>query len=231
MDMENRSKFYGLNRRGNEIKNPEEEKKWSNDDFDKRYQRVKKVINAYKDGALDKTDLKFVIKNAFVSKVYISVKAKGILDNVKRNSLSKLYEKLIKEKVLKLYNKDNDTFQPYFDICKLAERTSDIIIEHVIPADVYLNDCVLEKMLDKDSFKKVFDAVSICLITKDQDNLLNQKKLKSKMPNGYNDFSSFINHPFARYDQSLEGVNIEIHGKTMKKGILSNNHKEKSMAI
>ena len=65
-----------------------------------------------------------------------------------------------------------------FDICKAVEsrgkayNTEGIIIEHVVPAKVYLGD-VKEKyahnMFTFEYFKKVFDAVSICLVSKKQD--------------------------------------------------------------
>ena len=63
-------------------------------------------------------------------------------------------------------------------------------------------------------FKKVFDAVSICLVSKKQDASLN--RFKSTMPLGYEDF---IRYPFARYDDKLGGVKIDVHGPwTMKNG-------------
>jgi len=112
-----------------------------------------------------------------------------------------------------------------FDICKAVEsrgkayNTEGIIIEHVVPAKVYLGD-VKEKyahnMFTFEYFKKVFDAVSICLVSKKQDASLN--RFKSTMPLGYEDF---IRYPFARYDDKLGGVKIDVHGPwTMKNGRL-----------
>ena len=74
-------------------------------------------------------------------------------------------------------------------------------------------------MFTFDYFKKVFDAVSICLVTDGEDIRLSAERPKSKgkgkytlvsnMPEGYED--KFIDFPFARYDKVL-GADIEIHG-------------------
>lgn len=113
-----------------------------------------------------------------------------------------------------------------FDICKAVEsrgkayNTKGIIIEHVVPAKVYLGDVkkkYAKKMFTPDYFEKVFNAVSICLVTDDEDIRLCAKRPKSKgkgkytlvsnMPEGYE--GKFIEFPFARYDKVL-GANIEI---------------------
>ena len=59
--MENRSKFYsgGL---------------WSEDDMLTRRDHINWALEAYNDKKLDKQELKFIIKNAFVSKIYVSKK-------------------------------------------------------------------------------------------------------------------------------------------------------------
>lgn len=57
--MENRRKFYtgGL---------------WTHHTIDDRYKNIRWALDAYKNGILDEDDLKFIIKNGFVSKIYIS---------------------------------------------------------------------------------------------------------------------------------------------------------------
>ena len=57
--MENRRKFYtgGL---------------WANHNIKKRYKNICWALDAYKKGFLDEDELKFIIKNGFVSKIYIS---------------------------------------------------------------------------------------------------------------------------------------------------------------
>ena len=198
--MENRRKFYkdGL---------------WANHTIEERYEKICRALDAYKNGILDEDDLKFIIKNGFVSKIYIS---DGVMKKYKSSDFV-AQEDLYKE-ILKGNNAVLGT--NVFDICKAVEsrNTKGIIIEHVVPAKVYLGDVkdkYAHKMFTFDYFKKVFDAVSICLVSKDQNASLNI--YKSRMPDGYEDF---ISYPFARYDKDIRGVGIEIHGWTMEKGRL-----------
>ena len=218
--MENRSKFYGLGRNGKPIKESKI-KLWSNDNLQERLKHINGALHAYQSGCLNEDDLKFVIKNAFVSKIYISEKAKGILDSRKpHGNLSWLYDKLINDKVLKICNAANTPFNPYFDICKIAERTPGIIIEHVVPGDEYMDGVKLMKSISNPDFIDIFNAVSICLITKEEDDMLNGMKLKSDMPKDSNnnkiDYKCF---PFARYDTVL-GAGIKLHGWEIHNGIL-----------
>jgi hypothetical protein len=204
--MENRRKFYtgGL---------------WAPDTMKQRYDHIKWALDNHIN--LDEDELKFIIKNGFVSKIYIS-------DEVMKNYKSSDFgaQGGVYKEILKGNNAVLGT--NVFDICKAVEsrgkayNTKEIIIEHVVPAKVYLGD-VKEKyahnMFTFEYFKKVFDAVSICLVTKEEDKRLSAKRPKSKgkgkytlvsnMPEGYED--KFIDFPFARYDKVL-GADIEIHG-------------------
>lgn len=207
--MENRRKFYkdGL---------------WANHTIEERYEKICRALDAYKNGILDEDDLKFIIKNGFVSKIYIS---DGVMKKYKSSDFV-AQEDLYKE-ILKGNNAVLGT--NVFDICKAVEsrgkaynNTKGIIIEHVVPAKVYLGDVKKKYAHNKftfDYFKKVFDAVSICLVTKEEDKKIGEKRRNSKgkgkytlvsnMPEGYED--KFIDFPFARYDKVL-GADIEIHG-------------------
>ena len=82
--MENRRKFYGLNRYGKPVRYISN---WSGDTISKRYERVEGVLNAWKSGFVDDEDLKFILKNALVSKIFISVKAKNHLISLSSNSI------------------------------------------------------------------------------------------------------------------------------------------------
>ncbi len=211
--MENRRKFYtgGL---------------WSKDTLEKRYDHIHDVLSIR--SIIDEEDLKFVIKNAFVSRIYISVEAEKKLREETLKSLQTLYNQLIKDGVLDLQDgRFGSKLSPYFDICKLGDKGLGIIIEHVVPAKVYLGD-VKEKYAQKkftfEFFKKVFDAVSICLVTDGEDIRLSAERPKSKgkgkytlvsnMPEGYED--KFIDFPFARYEEA----GIKIHGWDIDKGRL-----------
>jgi len=213
MDMENRRKFYtgGL---------------WSFDSLKERYKHIKWALDNQKN--LDENEIKFIIKNGFVSKIYIS---EGVVNNYKPEDFGaqeNLYNDILK-------GKNNVLGTDVFDICKAVEsrggayNTKGIIIEHIVPAKVYLGD-VKEKYVNKmftfAYFKKVFDAVSICLVTDEEDERLSKKRPKrngkgdytlvSKMPEGYEDY---IVSPFARYDPDL-GAGIVLHGWKIDNGKL-----------
>lgn len=219
--MENRRKFYYRLRKKNE------HGAWSLDSHVERYNHILNALEAYGKG-MDLEDLKFVIKNAFVSKIFISIEAKKKLDpyKMKMGNLADLYEQLIKDGVLDLAKDVNvgkgDSLKPFFDICKLGDRKLGISIEHVVPGDEYINkkDGVIslynQECFDFSTFQKIFDKICVCLVTSDEAMKLNAS-LKSNMPPGVN----YMNKPFARYDKALDGVGIEVHGPwTMKEGRL-----------
>jgi len=211
--MENRRKFYTGG-------------SWSKDDFNKRYENIKWVLD--NQNHLDEDELKFIIKNGFVSKIYISEGVKNNYTDKDFGAQSGLFNDIIAKGRNTVLGTD------VFDICKAVEnrgkayKTGGIIIEHVVPAKVYIED-VKEKyskeLFTENEFQKIFDAVSICLITKEEDNRLRQEfkskgsgyyTLVSKMPGGYEDYIKF---PFARYDKVL-GAGIKIYGWTIKDGKL-----------
>lgn len=215
--MENRSKFYsgGL---------------WSKDDMPTRRDHINWALKAYNDNQLDKQELKFIIKNAFVSKIYVSKNVVKIFDPKMNPNLLKdifgtdllaLYETLVNNGVLCL--NDNPKLQKcvFFDICKLSDRISTynnkqrksgknevpkIIIEHVIPGEEYMKRMIKKeiKFLGPQEFIAIFDVVSICLVTKDEDYEFNKHGLRQKMPEN----CEYENAPFARYEEA----GIKIHG-------------------
>ena len=206
--MENRRKFYtgGL---------------WASDTMKQRYEKICWALDAYNNGFLDEDELKFIIKNGFVSKIYIS---EGVVKKYKPSDFGA--QDVWYKEILKGNNAVLGT--NVFDICKAVEsrgkayNTKGIIIEHVVPAKVYLGDVKKKYAQNKftfEYFKKVFDAVSICLVTDGENIRLSAVRPKSKgkgkytlvsnMPEGYED--KFIDFPFARYDKVL-GADIEIHG-------------------
>ncbi len=175
---------------------------------------------------IDNEELNFIIKNAFVSKIYIS---QEVVDDINKVLIS---HGNILGKIRPIYNKlisDNFLDYSYFDICKLGTVLNNkrkkfpnlphIVVEHVVPGDVYLGkvkDFFIKSKYDFNVFNEIFNAVSICLVSKDQNASLN--RFKSTMPPGYGDF---IRYPFARYDDKLGGVKIDVYGPwTMKNGRL-----------
>lgn len=187
--MENRKKFYsdGL---------------WGKDTLQERFQHVMGALDAYKNGILDDQDLVFVIKNAFVSKIYVSegvAKAYPAPQPVFGN-LAGLYGQLLKNHVLDLQDTQPQLNTEYMKICELGTKVSGhpkIRVEHVVPGKVFMDD--VKKITSFDDFKKLFDAVSICLVTDDEDQKLNDKGLRSSMPSGVSDFTVV---PLARYNEA-----------------------------
>lgn len=218
--MENRSKFYGSGL-------------WAKHTLKERYQKICWALDAYRAGCLDDVELDFIIKNAFVSKIYVSkevVKYHPIFSKSK-SLIRNLYNQLVNNYVLDLQQgKDKPLNDKYFRICQLGinlnkavknkanNQDKVIVFEHVIPGNLYI-DKAKDLQNNKpnnwfEEFKEIFNCISVCLVTGNQNNDLNQ--FKSKMP--YN--IDFINFPFARYDKSLGGVGIEIHGWKFNKGKL-----------
>ena len=210
--MENRRKFYtgGL---------------WSKDSLDKRYEHIKWALDNHNN--IDENEINFIIKNGFVSKIYIS---DGVVTKYNPSDFGaqeNLYNEI-------LNGKHNVLGTNVFDICKAVESrgetytTKGIIIEHIVPAKVYLGDVkkkYADKMFTFEYFEKVFDAVCICLVTDEEDEKLSVKypkrngkgeyTLVSSMPEGFEDYIVF---PFARYQTAgikLHGWNI-IDGKLVK---------------
>ena len=211
--MENRRKFYGLNRYGKPVRVISN---WSGDTISKRLERIEGVLNAWKSGFVDDEDLKFILKNAFISRIYISVEAEVILSKEKLNSLQSLYDQLIRDGVLDLQDgRYGPNLSPYFDICKLGDKGLGISIEHVVPGDVYMKAALTS--FSKSNFKSIFDNAYICLVTSKEAKVLD-KKWKSVLPpdpkTGLQ--CDFTKHPFARY----EDAGIEIHGWDIEKGRL-----------
>ncbi len=187
--MENRRKFYpdGL---------------WGKDTLQDRYQHVMGALDAYKNGILDDQDLVFVIKNAFVSKIYVSegvAKAYPAPQLVFGN-LAGLYGQLLKNHVLDLQDTQPQLNTEYMKICELGTKVSGqpkIRVEHVVPGKVFMDD--VKKITSFDDFKKLFGAVSICLVTDNEDQQLNDNGLRSSMPSGVSDFTVV---PLARYNEA-----------------------------
>ena len=200
--MENRRKFYP-----NAL--------WGKDTLQERYDHVMGVLDAYHRHLLDEQDLLFVIKNAFVSKVYVSegvVKAYPAPQPLFGN-LSILYDQLLKNHVLDFQDSLPQLHTKYMEICDLGTKVSyqkgkgkiakgkpSIRVEHVVPADVFIDD--VKNITLFSDFKRIFDAVSICLVTDAEARLLDSKGLRSKMPAG----CVYTKNTFGRYKQA--GVKV-----------------------
>ncbi len=234
--MENRRKFYSKG-------------VWCHDTCQQRLDHILWALDANKHGNIDDEDLKFMIKNALVSNIYVSkdlVNQYPLSNNTNNlfGNLYDLYKELVNNRKLSFFAQPKG--YAFFDICKLADKISSInsrlkkqgkpqippiFIEHVVPAEVYLKEvkgCYKNGTL-KNDFLKIFNAVSICLVTSSEDAHINNKPqngskcLKTNMPDDANGNPfDFTNHTFARYDKNINGlgIGIDIYGWTISNGII-----------
>ena len=207
--MENRTKFWGLDRTGKPKAAPNN---WSNDNIKKRITHIEGALKAYRMGILDDADLTYVIKNALVSKIHISVAAKKILDQSPLGTLSDVYQKLVTNMVagtpyhgLDLQDTAPLLHSGYFDICKVVDRGLGVRLEHVVPGSLYLEAIKNEYYSStfRNSFKSYFDCISICIVTVEEAKKLDASGLRNQMPEYVTDFRQ---DPYARY--KAEGIDI-----------------------
>jgi hypothetical protein len=214
--MENRKKFYSNSN-----------SKWREFDIYKRYECVRQALDVFNDpnGFLDEQDLKFVIKNAFVSKIYVSeevVKAYPLYSR-RFGNLSNLYDDLVGAGVLDIQDHFPNLTCQYLELCELGTMVyalkkkgaikndePSIRIEHVIPGQEYFDN--VKKIISFDDFKEIFDVVSVCLVTEKEDKKLSDAGLRQTMPPGID----YKVNPFARY----HSAGIKLHGWNIINGIL-----------
>ena len=211
--MENRKKFYpgGI---------------WGDDTLKKRFDHIRSAIEAYNNGVLDQQDLKFVIKNAFVSKIYASSNVvkeyKEYLDINKYGDfygdLTDPFRKLVADGKLDLYETHGSLNTQYLMLGEFGTLVSrlknngrinknkpSVRIEHIIPGNVYFNfdkkgdgKSVLD-IASQEDFEKIFNVIGICLVTDGEDRELSKKHLRQSMPENVSDF---MENPFARYREA-----------------------------
>ena len=224
--MENRKKFYA------NYGKRKQTGVWGADTLQDRYEHVCGALKAYDSHILDDMDLTFAIKNAFVSKVYVSCGVvKAYPPNPKNLSLfgnlSGLYTQIVNNGVLDLLKPPSNALHcDYLNICELGTIVNPLVpkkalrerihIEHVVPGKVYIDNVINLYQNSKftfTEFKEIFNAVSICLVTKAEDNILNAvresdgKGIKYRMPYGSNSKTIvYKTNPFARYQRA--GIKI-----------------------
>jgi hypothetical protein len=173
------------------------------------------------DGLFDYEDLDFLLKEAFVGSVFFSsslieyVKKWG-LD--KKKSMNALFNRILgEERCYQILNNDDAFDCEGLGLCnsfrrlwnreikkrseeKEIQNKSEMSLryEHVIPTAFYYNRIIeLYKngQFDLNVFKSMLKDISVCFILKKEDDELNEKKLKEKMPDGWR----WGDDPFARY--------------------------------
>ena len=189
---------------------------WSEDDSEKRFQHVKKILDLYfeEDDIMDDLDLTWFLKNAVIGKINFSKKvADGINDgkywpNPKSETISSVIYDILEGNPYK-----DELLQVRKWLGKEYHKpgASPLRFEHVIPAKVYLerlkelyNDT--EGFTTKDSlqrFNKYREQVAVCIITKDEDDALNKAGLRESMPANWN----WGHDIFARYTYTKIMIN------------------------
>lgn len=77
-------------------------------------------------------------------------------------------------------------------------KRKDIIYEHVIPHSIIMEKLFsIDPLTNENILKVLRKYYIICAITKEEDRLLNAAKLRSKMPDGWNEETGSV---FARYE-------------------------------
>ena len=201
---------------------------WSSDNLQSRFNHVCAILSISKH--LDRQELDFIIKNAFISKVYVScgvVKAYPHPLSSFGKRAGQLYSQLVQDGILNLRDKLPSKLNGiYMDICELGTKVNPLVpkndltkrihIEHVVPGKVYIDDVI--KLYQKNAFKfeefeKIFNAVSICLVTEAEDDILNAvresdgKGIKYRMPYDTNGIPiDYTTNQFARYQRA--GIKI-----------------------
>ena len=201
---------------------------WHNDPEEVRLKHVKTALERFfAEKDYDDLDLAWHIKNAVVGNIYFSEEVyNGIwttywkdYQNKKDTDQYRIISGIIERKTQR---RGEDVFDDTFlDIRKWTgknysgvARDSDnaLVFEHVIPAKVYLPELIKEykeykennKEFDLTAFRHFRNKVSVCIVTKQEDNRLNESGFREKMPDGWNWQTG---NPFARY----EAVEIKIH--------------------
>ena len=194
---------------------------WHNEPVQTRFEHIKRELSRYCDSKddYDFLDLVWHIKNAVIGDIYFS---KEVYDGIKDPSIGywkKYYntnseqDKIIQRIMNRKTSQNNGDFD---EICLeikkwmgKKESNGKLVFEHIVPANLYIEELIRaydKKEFNLNYFKDFRKKICVCIVTKDEDDLLNQKHLRESMPKGKEDWKS---NPFARYDE----VGIKIYGK------------------
>lgn len=163
---------------------------WYHDTPEERYEHVKVVLDRYVSGEYDMEDVQWFIKNAVLSRIYISEEAlKTFQDNCKKSSNERFKE--ICQKIIE----QGYTDDKYLDIRKFTNK---LRYDHVVPSKVFLAELIRlhkEGSLTLEKFNEIRSRLYICILTI-KENTEVDKKYRSKMPK---DSDWLRGDVFARY--------------------------------
>lgn len=165
---------------------------WYGDSPLKRYERVMTVLERYDAGEYDRSDVNWFIKNAILSRVYIS---QAVYNRMLNNTAwDKPNNKRLKVILQEIYT-NGYASDKAIDIRK--RFGGGLRFEHVIPFQVVFDhiwDLYTHKMLTFDKFQEIRQMLYVCIVTVDEEKNLSGK-YRQKMPIGW----GWRGNPFARY--------------------------------
>lgn len=178
-------------------------KKPYNKSVEERYNYVRRILEMYKNyrDVFDGSDLTWFIKDALVGEIHCSKKA--------MESLTQHISSRISDIQLCVLDEIQEAGS-YRILCNqgilrpeglsIYGKITGLKFEHVIPNCVYVDKLVElydNDELDEKQFAWLMSQVHVCYILKEEDDRLNEKKLKEKMPDGW----QWGDDPFARYKE------------------------------
>lgn len=190
---------------------------WGKDTLQDRYDHVMYWLEMHQNGTIDDKDLKWFIKNAVNRRVYMS-KAAYALGNKAWKSASQRNgdAAFLADRRGEI---DRYGYTAHKNAIELRRwRGNNLIFEHVVPADVYMPILVRlyqDRKLSFDVFDKICNKLHVCIITKEEDRLLNQNHFKTKMPQSIQQFDLLKDNEWGRYED--KDVDIKVHEGFIKK--------------
>lgn len=174
---------------------------WS--DVDQRYEQLKKAYDCLKDknfSSFDDQDFTYFTKMLFENgHVFCSEKAWELIvrfedkSGFTKDELSKLNEGGVQDTYLQ---SKTQNFR------RKTNNGTRLKWEHVVPTKVIIDE-LLEEGLTPDRYKWILEFGVVCIVTEDEDKLLNDNGLRQSMPDNWH-----FDDVWARYKKA----EIKVHG-------------------
>lgn len=173
---------------------------WYDDTDLERYNRVIKILEEYQKGTLDEHDVRWFVKCAILSKVYLSEDVYKLGNQAWKNPNNKRLQN-----ILTMFAKQGYITDKEIDIEKYRNG---VRFEHMVPYNEVIKVLLglyTKGLLTFEKFQMIRSKLNICLVTKDEERKLNV--FKQAMP-GNTDWLNISGDEFARY----KAVGIKIYG-------------------